>query len=378
MVLPPEFIVLVTADKPLMEASVNSHELNCRGSFHQGNRRPVNQGPRSDPGRGNAQCATTRGERGGGLSTAGEHRLGVRIPDAPSSPKRDIITPSLRTATTARSTPNCWLQPQNLRRNPRYGTLSEWMETATATGTLSELLDTLLTAIKMLDGMIDKMPTQFNKIELQASNQQNEIEKLQHAAKDEMAARELAIASLKEELETLRKEFTNHRTGAESENRSLFPNHETVTPFVDAKWRLKRRKAYETPKAQKPPPRTKPATPPASTRQSSPTPTGNHYAALAEDIDDDNMDSKPSPVEFPRTPSPFAVDSIMSMNDDLNEHKINALEKWANENDSDIELEMHDMNPFALEKWANKNDSDIELEMHDMQRTETFSIKFRH
>jgi hypothetical protein len=59
MVLPPEFIVLVTADKPLMEASVNGRELNCPGSFRQGNRCPVNQGPRSDRGCGNAQRATT-------------------------------------------------------------------------------------------------------------------------------------------------------------------------------------------------------------------------------------------------------------------------------------------------------------------------------
>jgi hypothetical protein len=146
----------------------------------------------------------------------------------------------------------------------------------------------------------------------------------------------------------LQKEFTNHPTRAEPANRSLFPNHETATPFVDAKRRLKRRKAYETPKALKPPPTTKPATPPASPRPSSPTPTGNRYAALAEDNDDDKMDSKPSPVEFPRTPSPFAIDSnisITSINNDLNEHEINALEKWPN--DSDIEIEMHDMNPPA-------------------------------
>jgi hypothetical protein len=62
MVLPPEFIVLVTADKPLMESSVNGRDLNRRGSFRQGNRRPVNQGARSDPGRGTAQRTTTRGD----------------------------------------------------------------------------------------------------------------------------------------------------------------------------------------------------------------------------------------------------------------------------------------------------------------------------
>jgi t-SNARE complex subunit (syntaxin) len=62
------------------------------------------------------------------------------------------------------------------------------METATATGTLSELQDTLLAAIKMLDGKINKMSMLFNKIEQRASNQQNEIEKLQQATKDEMAA----------------------------------------------------------------------------------------------------------------------------------------------------------------------------------------------
>jgi hypothetical protein len=132
---------------------------------------------------------THGGGRGGGLITADEHGLGVRIPDAPSSPKRDNTdTPSLRRATTARSTPNCWLQPPNLRGSPSYGTLSEWMETATATVTLSELQDTLLKAIKMIDGKINKMSTRFNELEQRASNKQNEIEKLQQAAKDEMAA----------------------------------------------------------------------------------------------------------------------------------------------------------------------------------------------
>jgi hypothetical protein len=228
--------------------------------------------------------------------------------------------------------------------------LSEWTETATATGTLGELQDTLLKAIKMIDGKIEKMSMRFNELEQRASNQQNEIEKLQQAAKDETAARELAIASLKEELETLRKAFTNQPNREESANRSLFPNPENATPFVDAKRRLKRRKAYETPKALKSPPTTKPATPPASPQPSLPTPTRNRYAALADDNNDDNMDSKPSPVEFPRTPSPFSIDSnisITSMNDDLNEHEITALEMWPNENDSDIELEMHDLNPPA-------------------------------
>jgi prefoldin subunit 5 len=62
------------------------------------------------------------------------------------------------------------------------------METATATVTLSELQDTLLKAIKMIDGKINKMSTRFNELEQRASNKQNEIEKLQQAAKDEMAA----------------------------------------------------------------------------------------------------------------------------------------------------------------------------------------------
>jgi hypothetical protein len=55
-------------------------------------------------------------------------------------------------------------------------------------------------------------------------------------------------------------------------------------------------------------------------------------------------------VEVPHTPSPFAIDSnisITSMNNDINEHKINTLVKWPNENDSDIEIAMHDMNPPA-------------------------------
>jgi hypothetical protein len=174
--------------------------------------------------------------------------------------------------------------------------------------------------------------------------------KLQQAAKDEMKARELAIASLKVELETLRNELTNQPNRADTAHRSLFPNHETVTPFIDAKRRLKRRKAYKTPKALKSPPTTKPATPPASPQPSLPPPPGNRYAALADDNDDDNMDSKPSPVKFPHMPSPFAIDSnisIMSMNDDLNKHEINALEKWPNENDTNIELELHDLNPPA-------------------------------
>jgi uncharacterized coiled-coil protein SlyX len=201
------------------------------------------------------------GGRGGGLSTADAHWLGVRIPDTPSSPKGDITdTPSLRRATTVRSIPNCWLQPPNLRGNPSYGTLSEWTETATATVTLIELQDTLLKAIKMIDGKIDKVSPRFNEIEQRASNQQHEIKKLQQATKDEMAAQELVIASLKEEVETLQKEFTNHPNSMESAHRSLFPNHETATPFVDAKWRLQRRKAYKTPKALKSPP-TKPASP---------------------------------------------------------------------------------------------------------------------
>jgi hypothetical protein len=53
-------------------------------------------------------------------------------------------------------------------------------------------------------------------------------------------------------------------------------------------------------------------------------------------------------VEFPRIPSPFAIDSnisITSINDYLNEHEINTLEKWPY--DSDIEIEMHDLNPPA-------------------------------
>jgi hypothetical protein len=129
----------------------------------------------------------------------------------------------------------------------------------------------------------------------------------------------------------LQNEFSNQPNREESANQSLFPNHENATPFIDVKRRFKHYKSYATPNALKSPTTAKPATPPASPQPSLLTPTENLYATLANNNDDNNMDSMTSPVEFPRIPSPFTMDSnisITGMNDDLNEHEINALEKW--------------------------------------------------